>query len=101
MCCEFNQISNVGEFANVAIKDKSGVNLQKNLITDSQGFGVMAYGSSCGIRMEHNILLNCVVGVRMATGGEIFAEKNAFTCHTGFVAGGVLRGYFKSNYMAC
>ena len=51
--------------------------------------------------MEHNIIINCNVGVRIAQGGEIFAEKNAFTCHSGFMAGGVLRGYFKQNYMAC
>jgi hypothetical protein len=35
VCCELNQISNVADYANIALKDKSGVNLQKNLITDS------------------------------------------------------------------
>lgn len=27
VCCELNQISNVADYANIALKDKSGVNL--------------------------------------------------------------------------
>lgn len=27
--------------------------------------------------------------------------KNSFTCQRGFIAGGMLRGYFKDNYLDC
>lgn len=80
---------------------KTGVNLQKNLIQDCLASGVFVQGQSCGLRMEHNLLLNCLTGVSIAQGSEIFAEGNSFTCKNGFVAKGVLRGFFKNNYMAC
>ena len=51
--------------------------------------------------MEHNIVLNCYEGVNCKQGGEIFARLNSLTCVRGFVAGRMLRGYFKENHMVC
>lgn len=51
--------------------------------------------------MENNIILNCGDGLNVTQGGEIFAMKNSLTCQRGFIAGGMLRGYFKDNYLDC
>lgn len=52
--------------------------------------------------MEHNIISSCGEAINVKHGGEIFARNNSMLqCAKGFVAGGMLRGYFKDNHMVC
>ena len=54
------------------------------------------------MRMEHNIIACCAEAINSKQGGEIFARHNAITdSPRGFVAGGMLRGFFKNNHMTC
>ena len=103
VCCEYNEFQGIRQnYAAIALKEYSGANLQKNLIQNCLGIAVFIQVATCGVRMEHNIIANCAEAINCKQGGEIFARHNAMTdCPRGFVAGGMLRGFFKNNHMTC
>ena len=85
----------------MSLMDEAGANLQKNLFRGALT-AVSLKEASCGVRMEQNAFANCDVAVKAQSGGEIFSRNNWIArCQKGFVAGGMLRGYFKENYMLC